>query len=503
MVGDWATIAKTTDGGQTWTVHKRISGNNELLSSVFFANQNVGWVVGGYYVNNERANGERVFLKTTDGGQTWVHQGDLRKEPLHDVYFANDSLGWAVGLYGTILHTRDAGKSWQWQMNFPADILFSVHFTDQLNGWACGKYTLIHTIDGGNSWQFINNMEGADVFFRNSKRGWLANVKDGIYHTEDGGKSWYKQYEGYVDQVEFYNDKFGRAFANPPDSSIGIYTNDGGEHWKKLFTIYNKELLCYFFVDSLHGWAGGGEDAIWRTNDGGFHWKLQRESPGEFTALFSIDFVDTLFGWAVGYFGKIYHTEDGGKTWIPQQSYTDADLAYVHFFDRNEGWILGLGGMILHTTNGGQNWDDSYAFDNYSKEIYDGCFIDRNLGWAVGPYGAVFKWTDTDAVREQVSAFIPNKLELYPNYPNPFSPGHAVPTTHFRYALPRSSHVTIDIFNELGEKVRTLECGKQQAGIHTMTWDGRNNAQVLPMGTYFYRIQAGKFTATKKLLLVK
>ena len=504
VVGDWATIVRTTDGGKTWTVHKRISGNNELLSSVFFINENVGWVVGGYYVNTERAKGERVFLKTTDGGETWVHQGDLRKESLHDVYFVNDSLGWAVGLWGTILHTRDAGKTWQWQMNFPSDILFSVYFTNQLNGWACGIYTLIHTTDGGNTWQFINNMEGVDIFFWNDQKGWLANASEGIYHTEDGGQSWQKQYNGYADHLMFYSKNFGRAFANPPDSSFGVYTTDGGKTWKHLFTIQNKELLCYFFVDSLHGWAGGGEDAIWRTNDGGFHWQLQRDSPGEFTAIFSIDFVDTLFGWGVGYYGKIYHTEDGGKTWIPQQSYTDADLAYVHFFNRNEGWIVGLAGMILHTTNGGQNWDDSYTFDDHSKSMYDACFIDRNLGWAVGPYGAVFKWTGTDAVQEQRTARIPAELELYPNYPNPFAPGHREGITHFRYALPLSSDVTIRIYNELGQEVRTFNASRQRAGIHTLMWDGRNDdGALLPAGTYFYQVQAGKFRATKKLLLLE
>ena len=504
VVGDWATIAKTTDGGQTWTVHKRISGNNELLSSVFFINENVGWVVGGYYTNTAEASGERVFLKTTDGGESWLHQGDLRRESLHDVYFVNDSLGWAVGLFGTILHTHNAGKTWQWQMNFPSDILNNIYFVDDKNGWAGGKYTLIHTTDGGNTWSFIDTMQAWDVFFHNRQKGWIADGPRGIYHTEDGGKSWYLQYNGYVGQVQFYSENFGRAFANPPDSSYGIYTTDGGKTWRHLFTIYDKELLTYCFLDSLHGWAGGGEDAIWHTTDGGFHWELQRESPGEITAIFDITFVDTLYGWAVGYFGKIYHTKDGGKTWGRQLSHTDADLAAIHFFNRNEGWIVGLFGTILHTTDGGQTWDSSYSFEDYSRWMYDVCFTDKNLGWAVGPYGAVYKWTGTDAVQSRPKVTIPEILRLYPTYPNPFSPLQRDGKASIQYALPLSSTVIVRIFNELGQEVRTIRKKRQQAGIHTLMWDGRDNAgEILPAGTYFYQIQAGHFVATKKLLLLK
>ncbi len=506
VVGDLATIAKTTDGGKTWTVHKRISGNNELLSSVFFVNEKVGWVVGGYYTNYNRANGERVFLKTTDGGETWEPQGDCRKESLHDVYFVNDSLGWAVGLWGTILHTKDAGKTWQWQMNFPADNLNNVYFIDEQNGWAGGKYTLIHTTDGGNTWSFIDTMEAGGIYFFNKRIGWLTDGIKGIFHTEDGGKTWTNQYKGDVRQIEFFDKYRGYAFGNPPDSSYGVYTINGGRTWKHLFTIYGKELTSYFFLDSLNGWAGGGRYAIWRTRDGGFHWHLQRESPQtpeERWPITSLCFVDTLTGWAVGWRGRLYYTTDGGNHWIQLFSHILDDFTVVHFFNKNEGWILGKGGWALYTADGGESWDASYSFDEPSA-LLSAFFLDRNHAWAVGPYGAVYKWTGTDAVEGRAIAELPEQFKLYPNYPNPFSPHLNHSFTRIVYALPMTEPVTIRIYNELGQQVRAFNEKTQRAGIHTLLWDGcSDSGAYLPAGTYFYQIQAGRFTATKKLLLLK
>jgi len=84
--------------------------------------------------------------------------------------------------------------------------------------------------------------------------------------------------------------------------------------------------------------------------------------------------------------------------------------------------------------------------------------------------------------------------ELGQNYPNPFNPG-----TTIRYALPNSSHVTLTVFNTLGEQVALLQNGEREAGYHEVMFD----ASGLPSGVYFYRLTAGDFVQTKKLLVAK
>ncbi len=83
---------------------------------------------------------------------------------------------------------------------------------------------------------------------------------------------------------------------------------------------------------------------------------------------------------------------------------------------------------------------------------------------------------------------------LNQNYPNPFNP-----STTIRYGLPRRSHVALAVFNTLGQKVSSLVEEEQAAGYHEVRFDGNG----LASGVYFYRIQAGGFSQTRKMLIVR
>jgi len=94
---------------------------------------------------------------------------------------------------------------------------------------------------------------------------------------------------------------------------------------------------------------------------------------------------------------------------------------------------------------------------------------------------------------------MPRGFEVNQNYPNPFNP-----TTTISYDLPQSSHVSLEIFNVLGQRVRTLLEGDKPAGYYTATWDGSDNrGKGVASGIYFYRIKTGDFIETKKMVLLK
>jgi len=88
----------------------------------------------------------------------------------------------------------------------------------------------------------------------------------------------------------------------------------------------------------------------------------------------------------------------------------------------------------------------------------------------------------------------PSVVTLHQNYPNPFNP-----STTIRYGLPERSHVSLAVYNTLAQQVSVLQNGEQEAGYHEVKFDAAN----LPSGVYFYRLQAGSFAESKKLLLVR
>jgi hypothetical protein len=102
-------------------------------------------------------------------------------------------------------------------------------------------------------------------------------------------------------------------------------------------------------------------------------------------------------------------------------------------------------------------------------------------------------------VSDDGTSVIPDHFSLGNNYPNPFNP-----TTAIAFNLPLRSHVTIDVFNLLGRRVATLTDEDYSAGNHTVTWDGTSSdGHTVSTGIYMYRIEAGDFVQTKKMLLLK
>ncbi len=97
------------------------------------------------------------------------------------------------------------------------------------------------------------------------------------------------------------------------------------------------------------------------------------------------------------------------------------------------------------------------------------------------------------------SRLLPKKFELYNNYPNPFNP-----TTTISYDLPVATHVSVEIYNVLGQVVTCLIDENQSAGHYQVIWDSKDgNGDAVASGMYFYRIKTDQFVNSKKMILLK
>ena len=253
------------------------------LHAVYFLDRDRGWVAGS----------GGTLLGTKDGGQTWKRLHPLTKDTLHDVYFANENVGWLVA-------ERD---------------VFELKTSDEPRAY------LLKTEDGGFSWRrvFLNgfdvNARLVRAVFADADRGWV----------------------------------FG-------ETGVVFATRDGGAHWMRQPSPTKHLLLGGAFGDYAHVWLVGAGATVLQTNNGGLTWQSGIVRDGADARFTAASFVGNNLGWAVGNSGRVFTTTDGGRTWFVQRSNVDADLLDVKFVDAAEGWAAGAEGILLHTIDGGAHW---------------------------------------------------------------------------------------------------------------------------------------------------
>lgn len=237
-------------------------------------------------------------------------------------------------------------------------------------------------------------------------------------------------------------------------------------------------------------------------------------SPGSPQYRFFADELKNMPGdilWKVVYFHhpaycELWEGYDGTKEvrqyLLPLFELYDVDLVlngHTHGYEHGE-----LKGVNYVITGGGGGALDPYARDwpfitvsesihHYSRVNVTG---EKFSFEAVGINGEVI---DSFVIDKNVSPVEnetqhPKSYKLFNNYPNPFNP-----STEIKFELPEDAHVKIEVTNLLGEKVAILADGEKNAGVYSLTF----NSGGLPSGIYFCRMVTGKFTSTRKMVLIK
>jgi hypothetical protein len=215
-------------------------------------------------------------------------------------------------------------------------------------------------------------------------------------------------------------------------------------------------------------------------------------------------------------FWMVKMSADGDSLWSRRFGGPGCERGYTSAPVPDGGWILAGcscsygGGWYLHPefwllrtsangdslwsrTFGGPDWDQCWSVQVTS----DGGYI---LGGVTLSFGAGNRdfWlvkTGVDPLPSELrTVSIPSHYSLQQNWPNPFNP-----STQIAYDLPQAGHVSLKVFDLLGREVATLVDEKQSPGSYCSAFDGSG----LPSGIYLYRIDAGDWTQTKKMVLLK
>ncbi|WP_442267285.1 YCF48-related protein [Tenacibaculum sp. ZS6-P6] len=204
-IGD---VFKTTDGGVSWD--KLDINVDEGLRSIFFINNNVGFISGGF--------NQKKVMKTTNGGNTWSQVSD---QLFGNIQFTSDLVGYGNrkgNSYGAIYKTIDGGNTWRISVELEGEDINDFHFVDENNGYFVGDQGLIYkTNDGGTNWEKLKIPYEwyTQVKFYSKNIGYVADEDGLLYKTQNGGISWeYVTNQYKINSIEVVNDKIYTAGTN-------------------------------------------------------------------------------------------------------------------------------------------------------------------------------------------------------------------------------------------------------------------------------------------------
>ena len=307
----------------------------------------------------------------------------------------------------------------------------------------------------------------------------------GAMTTDTAGHTWITMSLGGTSTyncVSFPTTSLG--FASGTDKRLHKTVN-GGANWTDTGVILGfSTVTALFFVDSNTGYAGTGDPRLAKTTDGGATWIDEGDIIGTVNDIY---FFDSAHGWVVGADDILYY--DNG-IWTHISNTTGYALNSVFFINANEGWVAGNGGTLLHSTDGGASWNVQSS--GTSANLLDIFFTSPIDGYAVGTSGTILHYTQLTSVEEHSN--LPTIFSLGQNQPNPFNP-----TTKIEYSISVPGHVTLSVYNILGQKVAELVDETQLAGKFSADFNGAD----IPSGIYYYRLQFGNKNETRKMMLIK
>lgn len=492
---------------------EQTSGTTNALRTVSVVNANIAWIAG--------ASG--TVLRTTDGGTTWTNVSVTGLSgTINNIYGYSATLAFASAnpsapvAEAELWRTSDGGTTWTKVLfqDDAGDVAFfnAVVMFDANNGFCTGdpvggRWTNFKTTDGGLTW------DSTGMFL--PQVGTEAGWNNGIQVM--GDRLWY----GTSNSKIYYSTNRGASFtaiACPVGNTFAIW-----------FTSPTTGMVA--------GSLGSGTAVMAKTTDGGATWTTV--TPGGTTGT-----VYSVMGkgdvWYHSRSTGFYRSTDFGATWA--SAYTAAGTIYFAQQSRNlnediifgakasggifKGLSLGLPVELTSFTasvvdNGVVlNWTTATEINNQGFEVQRSVngkdfntvgFVKGNGttteaqkysyfdAVTSGKYTYRLKQMDFNGTFEytktvEVNASIVSAYDLIQNYPNPFNP-----STTISYAVKDAGLVTLKVYNVLGDEVATLVNEVQAAGMHDVRFD----ASSLSTGVYFYTLNAGNFTATKKMILTK
>lgn len=505
LVGAQPTIyLKTTDGGATWVYLTQSESNRtyDNLYNLWFKDANNGIATGGATLGS-------LVARTTDGGQNWIPI----KAPFGSVLYGITGFGnkvWISGGGGLLAYSSDFGETWQLLTPMPSGTIYSIEFPTSLVGYAAGFDGVLHkTTDGGETWRGGYLSAGnktiniQSIFFVNENVGYAACSYQMVAKTTDGGTTWSEIIPASTSakttsySAYFINVDLGFVVGKLDDGLDIIYkTTDGGSTWTNKMDVTGKNLRDVAFKDENNGIIVGLEFTARFTTDGGTNWSI----PTFINLPTGFD-TKTANVYSVRFISENEAIAVGNK-FILKSSDSGASWSYIQTSSANQLNSVSSGSNLVYAVGVKEAWQSTDAGNTWTN-IFDTTLFEGTLNSStVDPNGNAWFGAGSSSIYtnrtwvgvEHEGHPIPNGYELKQNYPNPFNP-----TTVIDYKLGNSSFVTLDVFDVLGKRVARLVDAYQPGGNYSVKF----NPEKLSGAVYFYRLKVDGKVSSKKMILIK
>ena len=454
--GSW--IYRSTDNGDHWTQIWKFNPTVKNLANIPNGSLFAGTFQAGVYRSN-------------DSGINWEQTSTgLPFTTINSLAVNSNGVVFAGLLYNNIVQYQGTTHTWITKNSgIEGNIVNAIAFNPNGDIFAATESGVFCSTNKGDSWTACNNglPAGIDTFYIHSlainsngtifavASDYVTNTSDSLYRSTDNGENWTEASSGFPDIKEITCisfDSSGNIYAGTAYDDI-YRSVDDGENWTKITTglsSYYITGICIYGTGTIFITSTGDANGVFRSTDNGENWTVVNNGLSFFNEKYLIinKGGDLFFGSKYG----IYQSADKGDHWMQINSglqHTDIRCLAI---DKNDYLFAGT------------------------------------------LYGGVYRSINPSTASEQNNDILPFSFKLEQNYPNPFNP-----VTVISYRLAENSHVNLSIYNILGQKVETLLSEKQNSGKHSIEWD----ASGFSSGIYFYRIQAGDFIQTKRMLLIK
>ena len=385
----------------------------------------------------------------------------------------------------------------QWtRTNWPQSKVIHALMVSEADLYGGSTAGIMRSTDDGASWSYPESTFSYRRGYSFASRGELlfAGTTTGLYRSTNRGRVWDRVEVGLSrPELSVYGIALldSAIFIGTGGQGIAVST-DAGVLWQRLPDGLDLDVVEFLTALDSNLFASINSTKMIRSTDRGITW--QRSDKGlPYNSVFGVEKVGNMY-LALTMQG-IYESSDTGTTWTPRKTTGLEGIISICLIESHGSLIMGTGSGVFVSRDSGYTWTNmSTGLDTIVNDVWILRVKGDFLYAAVYGYGLWRRPLSELTSVESPDLPVPVRHALLQNYPNPFNP-----STTIRYGLPSREHVTLTVFNTLGQQVSTLVQGEQDPGYHEVRFDGAN----LPSGVYFYRMNASSYTETKKLLLVR